>query len=305
MSFNNVRASFTFVKRLMFCQMALIFCSSIYCQTKRAFLIGISEYPHKSEERWGIIHGANDIDILTGTLKKQGFKITKLTNRSATASNIRKGLNSFISSCKAGDMVYLHFSCHGQPVEDLDGDEADGWDESIIPYDALKKPIPGKYEGKNHILDDELNVFFGKIRQKVGVSGFVCVVIDACHSGGMDRGDEVFLRGTDSGFSLSNKRYVPRMDTRSNIPVKPVKGWSDVCMLEACRAYQSNYEIKQNGTFYGPLSFYINQVLQQHQLSSDIDWTEKVKKQMADNPRLAKQNMVIQTEECCCCLVPS
>ena len=26
---------------------------------------------------------------------------------------------------KAGDMVYLHFSCHGQPVEDLDGDEED------------------------------------------------------------------------------------------------------------------------------------------------------------------------------------
>ena len=49
---------------------------------------------------------------------------------------------------KSGDIVYLHFSCHGQPVEDLDGDEKDGWDESIVPYDAWKKPISGIYDGK-------------------------------------------------------------------------------------------------------------------------------------------------------------
>jgi hypothetical protein len=31
-----------------------------------------------------------------------------------------------------GDIIYLHFSCHGQPFEDMNGDEADGWDESYL-----------------------------------------------------------------------------------------------------------------------------------------------------------------------------
>ena len=70
---------------------------------------------------------------------------------------------------------------------------------------------------------------------------------------------------------------------------------AETCMLEACRAYQSNYEFKQNGTYYGPLSFYVNKVLMRHKLSSDDSWVKDVKKLMDNNPKLVRQNMVIQT----------
>lgn len=267
--------------------------------TKRALLVGISDYPENKsvqEATWTSIHGANDVLLIEKTLKNQGFKVKTLTNANATASKIRKALNKLLSESMTGDMVYIHFSTHGQPVEDLDGDESDGWDESIIPYDAWKKPIKNEYEGKNHILDDELNVILGKIRQKVGTSGFVYVVIDACHAGGFDRGEEEdYIRGTKAGFTFTNKDYVPRMDARSNIPIQAVSGWADVCMLEACRAYQSNCEIIQGGSYYGPLSYYINQTLLHHQLSSDTHWTETVRRMMNDNPKLSKQNMVIQS----------
>lgn len=226
--------------------------------TRRALLVGISDYPTNKmvrEASWGTIHGTNDIKLIRNTLKTQGFKITTLSNSNATASKIRKALNILQSEAKAGDSIYIHFSCHGQPVEDLNGDEQDGWDEALVPYDAWKMPIKGIYEGKNHIIDDELNVIIGIIRKKVGASGFVYIVIDACHAGGIDRGEEEdYLRGTKSGFSLSSKSYVPRMDARSNIPIEYVNDWANICMLEACRAYQSNYEIKQDGTYYGPLS---------------------------------------------------
>lgn len=270
--------------------------------TKRALLIGISDYPiHKTVENvgWQNIHGANDIVLIGKTLASQKFKVSQLTNADATASKIRRALYKLQSDVKSGDIVYLHFSCHGQPVEDLDGDEKDGWDESIVPYDAWKKPISGIYDGKNHILDDELNKIIGRIREKAGTNGFVYVIIDACHSGGIDRGEEedemIFCRGTDSGFSLTNKAYVPRMDTRSNIPMQFVEGWANVCMLEACRSYQSNHEIKMDGTYYGPLSYYIYQSLLSHQLSSDTNWIMTVKKKMDNNPKLVNQNMVIQT----------
>ena len=57
-----------------------------------------------------------------------------------------------MSQCKVGDIVYLHFSTHGQPFEDLSGDEDDGWDESIVPVDAPIEYSKGKYEGENHLI---------------------------------------------------------------------------------------------------------------------------------------------------------
>ena len=58
---------------------------------------------------------------------------------------------TFTNKTKKGDIVYLHFSTHGQPVEDQNGDEEDGWDESIVPIDAYKIYKKGIYEGKNHL----------------------------------------------------------------------------------------------------------------------------------------------------------
>ena len=267
--------------------------------TKRALLVGISDYPTNIKALdavWPSIHGANDIQVIGKTLKTQGFKLTSLLNREATAFKIRKAMTKLLSEASTGDLIYIHFSCHGQPVEDLNGDEQDGWDEAIVPYDAWRTPIKGIYDGKNHIVDDELNNVIEEIRKKVGTNGFVYVIIDACHAGGIDRGEEEeYLRGTKSGFSLSNKNYVPRIDARSNIPIDKVSGWADVCMLEACRAYQSNFEIKQDGLYYGPLSYYVNQVLQQQSLTKDTKWVESVKQLMDKNPKLVKQNMVIQT----------
>ena len=62
-----------------------------------------------------------------------------------------------IASSRKGGMVYLHFSCQGQPFEDLNGDEEDRWDKSIIPYDAMMEEMEYRkeqYEGVNHITDD-------------------------------------------------------------------------------------------------------------------------------------------------------
>ena len=152
--------SFTFTVRQFFiCLTILLTCLPVYSQTKRALLVGISDYPQKESDAWTNIHGANDVFLLSPTLKEQGYTTKVLTNKSATAKGIRKELNNLVASCKQGDIVYLHFSCHGQPFEDLDGDEEDGWDEAIIPYDAQKVYEAGKYEGQNHILDVQCTDF--------------------------------------------------------------------------------------------------------------------------------------------------
>ncbi len=248
---------------------------------------------------WSPVHGANDVGDLAALLKKKGVRVMTLTESSATAEGIRSALRKLVAECGAGDIVYVHFSGHGQAFEDLSGDEADGWDEAIIPYDAAKSFRWGVYEGENHILDDELEKYFDSLRLKVGERGFVYVVIDACHSGGMARGEEIdedewFFRGTDACFSPNGRRYVPVMDKRGNIPVERKPGLSGICILEACRAYQTNTEIKENGRFVGPLSHYVGRWLNSHRLDSDPQWTESVRKMMESDPRLIKQNMVIE-----------
>lgn len=274
-----------------------------YSQSKRAFLVGISDYSsnqHLADSKgWNDIHGENDVKLLAPTLKKQGFSIQKLCNREATANSIRKSLTSFSEKCKLGDVVYLHFSCHGQPFEDYDGDETDGWDEALVPFDALKEYQQGKYSGENHITDDELNSYLKTIRNRVGPQGFVYVVIDACHAGSSYRGDEdedsVVIRGTDKGFAKSNKQYAPRIDKRGKIKVEKSVNMANICILEACRSYQANSEIRVDGKYYGSLSYYVNKTLKSTKLDKNISWTERVAQLMNQDTRLVRQNPVIET----------
>ena len=274
-------------------------------QTKRALLIGISEYTthtKPSDDIWANIHGANDVELLSQTLNKQDFKIKKLTNKAATAHQIRKEFARFITSCRPGDIVYLHFSCHGQPVEDLNGDEEDGWDEAIIPVDAQKVYQKGKYTGENHIIDDELNEYLRSIRTKVGDKGFVYVVIDACHAGFSYRGDEegdgIIVRGTNRGFTMSKKLYAPPINDlskRSKIIIEKSNSMADICIIEACRSYEMNREILENGRYYGSLSFYVNQSLQTTKLGKNKTWMEHIPKMMKQDMRLHGQNPVMET----------
>jgi len=282
--------------------LVLLIVSPVKSQTRRAFLVGISDYHTSKSEplnsEWANIHGTNDVELLATTLREQKFEITTIKNRSAKADRIRKEINTFASHCKSGDIIYLHFSCHGQPVEDIDGDEEDGWDEAIVPVDALKEYQEGKYMGENHITDDELNGYLKTIRKQVGPEGFVYVVIDACHAGSSYRGDEedsIIIRGTDRGFSMSNKPYTPRIDKRGKIKVEKSASMANVCILEACRSYQVNSEIWEKGKYYGSLSYYVNKTLQSMKLGKNSSWTERVAQLMNQDTRLVRQNVVIET----------
>lgn len=285
---------------IVLCSVSFLF-DPLSAQTKRALFVGISEYPQSGDNAWAHIHGANDVDLISPVLTAQGFKTVKICNKTATAKKIRKELQTLVASCRKGDIVFLHFSCHGQPFEDMNSDEEDGWDESIVPYDALMVYSKGKYEGANHITDDELHSFFQQLRKAVGANGFVCVVIDACHAGNTYMGeeeedeDEVFVRGTKKGFSPHGKEFRPRINAKGRFQISQEQGMANIVIMEACRSYQSNYEIKQSGNYYGPLSYYVSQVLAKKAISANMDWVLEVKRMMDSDKRLTRQNMVYET----------
>lgn len=272
-------------------------------ETKRALLVGISDYGNAMEDpnKWANISGANDVLLLSPLFSEQGYTLTSLVDSQATHAGITKALSELAKESKKGDLVYIHFSMHGQPFEDLNGDEDDGWDEALIPVDAQMLYSEGVYDGKNHLLDDELEVYFNDIRSKIGSEGHLYVILDACHSGTASRGDDDHIRGTREGFTRSGKDYTPdrTQETNDYFTVASTKGQSPVIFIEACRSYQVNKEVRdvETNTWYGSLSFYIAQSMKDNKTVGTDEWIEAVKTGMANNRRLRKQNVVIEKSE--------
>lgn len=129
------------------------------------------------------------VEEILRNAKYKTKNIKKLINQQATKASIVNALKSLVTQSKRGDIVYVHFSGHGQQMKDVHNDENDGLDECWIPYDAYRKPCD-KDRGEKHLTDDEVNYYLNAIRDKVGDTGKILVVIDACHSGGATRGDD-------------------------------------------------------------------------------------------------------------------
>lgn len=76
-----------------------------------------------------------------------------------------------VEDCRPGDSLVFHYSGHGSQEEDIDGDEIDGYDETICPLD---------YKTNGMIIDDEINYTIVRPLPR-GVK--LHAIIDACHSG--------------------------------------------------------------------------------------------------------------------------
>ena len=216
---------------------ALLMFSSVQlsAQTKRALVIGIGEQVDKS---WAKINGDKDVPLVQQMLQKVGYTdIRTLVNKQATKVGIVAAFKKLTSQCAVGDIVYVHFSGHGQQVTDVNGDEGkeDGWDEAWIPYDAYLKYDAKRYKGEKHLIDDELNTLLTAIRNKIGDSGKLLVVVDACHSGDSSRGNDIdeTVRGVKDEFVIPVKR-------RGTAQKSPER-W---LTLSACKDYQLNQEMK-------------------------------------------------------------
>lgn len=247
------------MKRFIIILLVLLIVSPLALAEKRAFLVGISKY----KTDWKKIHGGEDVELLKPVLTNQGFRVTTLTNKQATRDGIIKGLESFINNIQRGDIVYIHFSTHGQPVEDgmngLGCDEADGWDEAIVPYDAGSRYSINGYDGSKHITDDEINSYVSKIRLMIGPKGALYVVMDACHAGNLSYEKSEVTRGINEGLSRSGKQY--RFDNAENKQYYRLPRRSTLApalFLEACTSKERNNEIRINDKkYYGSLSYMV------------------------------------------------
>ena len=235
----------------------LLLSLSVTAQTKRAIVIGLGEQQDKA---WNKINGDKDVPFVQVMLKNAGFKsVTTLVNRQATKVGIVRAFKRMTASCKHGDVVYIHYSGHGQQMTDVHNDEKDGLDECWIPYDACRK-ASATYHGEKHLTDDELNVYLNAIRNKIGAKGKLLVVIDACHSGDGTRGeDDEIVRGVEDTLVVDSqnarglyetfeeiKSFFMGDNSKENVINTKAKPLAERWItISACRSDQVNIEMKK------------------------------------------------------------
>ncbi|KDN35889.1 hypothetical protein RSAG8_11251, partial [Rhizoctonia solani AG-8 WAC10335] len=76
-----------------------------------------------------------------------------------------------VEGAQSTDSLFFHFSGHGGQTEDLDGDEADGFDEVIYPFD---------FEHAGHIVDDDMHEI---MVQSLPPGCRLTAIFDCSHSG--------------------------------------------------------------------------------------------------------------------------
>lgn len=243
----------------------------------QALLIGIGNY-NTEATGWNKLSGANDVDLLEGKLKAKGFTVNSLKDNKATKNNVVAALSNLVASANPGDEIYIHFSGHGQLVEDMNNDEPDGFDQSFICYDACYSPkftLGGSdYKGQNHLIDDELFPFLNQLKSKVGSKGRIIIAFDSCYSGDADRGEisedpepdsevEVtsITRGTNDEF-LANKNAKVYLSS-IKAPAQYRGAGGEVIVISACERNKRNYETKEkhSGKGYGSLSYCVSKLL--------------------------------------------
>jgi len=262
-------------------------CSTIFASEKHALIIALSEYNQGTS--WHSLNSFRDVPLISEALKRHGFdhaNIRIITDKtSGTKRGIIDAFEKLISEVNKGDIVVFHFSGHGQPVMDRNGDELDGFDESIVPIDANRLFIPGVYEGQKHITDDELGKLLTKLREKLGIGGDLMVTIDACQSGTATRGRASY-RGTAKPMAPKDYRPDPNEIADSAFGLYDTDSkLSTMVVISATAPNQNNWEATdKNGNKVGALSLALSKAL----ISSDENTTyrglfEKIRRIVALN----------------------
>jgi len=147
--------------------------------TRHALLVGIGQYP--KESKWPKLHADEDAKKLFKEFRKLGFlegNIKMLLNENATHDNIRLSLKKLADQAEPEDQIVIYLGGHSQQITDISNEETDGKDEAFVPYDAFPKYKGEFYEGKSHLLDDELAKWISLLSVKITSYGSLFVLYD-------------------------------------------------------------------------------------------------------------------------------
>lgn len=250
---------------------------------KKALCIGINNYPGTHMDLQGCVNDAQD---WTNVLQSHGFVVSALLDQQATKAAMMGALSDLVNNAVVGDSLVITFSGHGTYQPDKDGDEVDGLDEALCPYDVQTKG--------EALTDDEIHTIF-KAR-KLGVK--LVLISDSCHSGTVTRAaaaepeaDAPRPRFMPMGNWLPDKD-LPRSRSGGIAPIINLSGTSspflaayakneDDLLLSGCQEGPNNfsYDAKIAGRYNGAFTYYALKTLKNPGANATYqDWHEAIRR---------------------------
>jgi hypothetical protein len=249
---------------------------------KKALCIGINNYPGTQMDLSGCINDAND---WSDALSARGFTVNKLLDDQATKVAMVTAMSTLIGKAAKNDNLVITFSGHGTYQPDTDGDEVDGLDEGLCPYDLQTNG--------EALIDDEIKALFAA--RKPGVR--IVLISDSCHSGTVTRAPKAEPDADPRPRFMPMGNWLPdnllpknRTGKLASTIVAPVgaspllAGYSRALgdlLLSGCKEGPNNfsYDAKINGRPNGAFTYYALKALKTLKPEATyLDWHNAIVK---------------------------
>ncbi|KAI9204859.1 peptidase C14, caspase domain-containing protein [Polychytrium aggregatum] len=206
-----------------------------------------------------------------------------------TRANMLNAFRWLAADARPGDHLFFHYSGHGATQKNLDGTEASGFDETLVPVD---------YERAGQIVDDDVHAILCKpLPQGCNLVAFM----DCCHSGtvfdlpytyGVDGNLDITIRdnkaeavkhGTKAFFALLQKDnttalrevesaiklFITPDQQQQSAPNEEMARQRDttratIVQFSGCRDDQTSADAQIQGRASGALSWALMTVLQRN-----------------------------------------
>jgi hypothetical protein len=215
-----------------------------------ALCVGINDYPGTDSDLAGCVNDATD---WAAVFEERSFSVRKMLNKKATGRAMREAIRDLVAKGKSGDLIVVQYSGHGSFVPDVDGDEPDGTDECLCPYDV-------RSEGP--ITDDELFDLYSA--RHAGAR--ILMISDSCHSGTVAKFAPILTPPTVKGKGAPQRkvRFLPpaaflprreltRLGERRAFRASSPPGRYAALLLAGCQdteySFDAYFEGRPNGAF--------------------------------------------------------
>lgn len=226
--------------------------------TRKAFCVGINDYPYDGSDLNGCVNDARAwAELLVNHFGFSVSDVRVITDSEATKADIVGGIKNLLAGARSDDVLVFTNSSHGTYVADTSGDEP-MYDEALCPYDTAE----------NLLVDDELREIFADVPQGVHLT----MISDSCHSGTVTR---AAIGENLPGLATPDDRRVrflspalrgdPVLENPFKaMPKKAVKypeSKMNEVLLSGCTDKEYSYDALIGGVYHGAMTYYALQVI--------------------------------------------
>lgn len=285
----------------------------------RALLVGINDYAD-----FPLRGCVNDARTLHGLIEQRyGLREAQtrlLLDAQATATAIGDGLRWLGERDDDGtpERRLFFFAGHGTRRADPDGDEPDGADECILPYD---------YQSAGLISDDQLHQLYADI----DAGTRLLLIMDCCHAGTIHRGldDDVRSRfipvdeAEEQRIAVARQAFQDRQHELIVAQLRTIAGRAvdereleqtarrllaliekqhfgqaasadNIVLIAACQAEETAADAGFGDSYHGVLSFYLMQTLSE--VEGDLTYAQLISRL---RPRIQESKFTQQPQLTC------